>query len=144
MPGNQAVERTPLVQRVGQCALRVATAHRVQLAATPPNRREWRRWIETVDATIKPLIVETADALLPHAAIERRIAVIRERLIQQRATAVQRSLFDGRVDAEARERGQVIASLDASLARIAAAIASPLDLDAIRVELIAAWSEHLQ
>ena len=68
--------------------------------------------------------------------------MIRERLMQQRATELQRSLFDGRADALAREREQIIASLDGSLARIALAIASPIDGEGIQVDLIAAWSER--
>jgi superfamily II DNA/RNA helicase len=122
----------------------VAVAHRVQLAAAPLNRREWRCLIETVDAAIQSLVSRTAIAPLQHAAVGPRIAVIRERLLQQRAARTQRSLFDGRVDAEAQGRAQVIASLDASLARIVAVIASPVDIEATRLELIAAWSEHLR
>ena len=122
----------------------VATAHRVRLSAAPPTRREWRRLIEQADVAIRPLIRGTAIAFLPHASIARRITVIRERLMQRRTTELQRSLFDGRADAVAREREQIIGLLDGSLARIAAAIASPVDVEATQVELIAAWSERVR
>jgi len=120
----------------------ISLAHRVQPKDFTLNRREWRRLIERVDAAIQPLVSGTAIASSPRATIVARIAKIRERLRRQRATEVQRSLFDGRMDAEAGERERVIASLDASLARTAAAIASPVDVAATGVELIAAWSEH--
>ena len=120
----------------------LAAAHRVQLATTPSKRRDWQRVIEGIDAQIRSLEADVGIDAPSHAGIERRIDVIRTRLAQQRIVEQQRSLFDGRADAEAHERERIIATLDASLSRIVAAVASPLDAATTRTELVAAWSEY--
>jgi len=118
-----------------------AAARRVQLAETPLNRREWQRVIESVDAAIRLPAADPVFDLFSRVRIGRRIGVIRTHLALQRASEHQRSLFDGRADAAAAERERIIDTLDASLLRILAAVATPVDAAATRTELVAAWSE---
>ncbi len=135
------VHRLTFRNTAGVTVGELAAAHRVQLAGTLLNRREWQQAIAGVDAAIRLLPVDAVIDPSSRVGIERRIGVIRARLAQQRVIERQRSLFDGRADAEALERDRIIATLDASLLRIVAAVSTPVDGAATRAELMAAWSE---
>jgi superfamily II DNA or RNA helicase len=118
----------------------VVVAHRVDLSSRPSNRREWRHVIESLDAAVGSSVVASVGAWPTLDGLDRRIGVIRARLAGHRLVQQQRSLFDGRADAEALERERTVATLDASLLRILVAATAPIDRNATRTELVAAWT----
>lgn len=111
-------------------------AHSIELRRRPRSLREWR------------LVIDRAQRQFQHRppprserdSIQQRISAIRRHLARAQRREYQRSLFDGRADAMHADREHASARLDAALARIAFAVASP-DANHTRIEIVAAWPD---
>jgi len=116
------------------------SAHRVTLRAAPLLHSHWRSALDQIAARIR-----SGNVAQPCASgeIVRRIGAIRTRLARDRRRLYQQSLFDGRPDTEAAQRQAAWQTVDTGLREALDAACAPVDDDGVRVEIVAAWSEHL-
>ena len=133
-----ALHRVTAVNDAGCVVSEWLQASRIQLAACPDNHRRWRQLI----AGLNSIVTLTPPDLPPSRdSLERRISVIRSRVKRDRSSRYQRSLFDRRADADAASRQAVAERLDAALFRTLRSVTSPIAFEAMRVDLVAVWTE---
>jgi len=152
-----ALHRITAVNDAGYVVSEWLQASRIQLAANPEDHRRWRQLIAGLDSIVRLMPDASAFARASTSAkatvdkparqaqsdsFERRVGVIRARLKRERIVRYQRSLFDRRADADAAARQAVADRLDAALCRTLRSVTSPIAIDAMRVDLVAAWPER--
>jgi superfamily II DNA or RNA helicase len=152
-----ALHRITAVNDAGYVVSEWLQASRIQLAANPEDHRRWRQLIAGLDSIVRLMpdafalarASTSAKATVDKPArqaqsdsFERRVGVIRARLKRERIVRYQRSLFDRRADADAAARQAVADRLDAALCRTLRSVTSPIAIDAMRVDLVAAWPER--
>jgi superfamily II DNA or RNA helicase len=110
----------------------------ISLARQPEDHNRWRQLIEELGAATAP----PPAIVVRHRSLQQRIERIRARFSRERAIRFQRSLFDGRADAAAARRAEIIAELDAALVRVLRTVTAPISLERGRASLIAMWPER--